>query len=133
MLNKVFIIEDQEIVLSNIERKLALLGLQAIIDEAAHDTPSLIKKIIFSQPSFTLMNLSIKKFNPSDLINYYKSERELHNIPILGYNFEFDHPLNRRCVDLGFDHCFIKEDPSVNQLVLKVFNIIKNKQNYNYI
>lgn len=127
MNKRIFLVEDKELILANIERKLVLAGFEACLSQDAHDVTSLLRQIILTKPHFTLINLSLNKYDLNDLIGSYRSERELFNIPVLGYNFESEHPLNNKCIALGFDHCFIKSEPEIDLMVIKLANIIRNK------
>ena len=116
-MKKIIIIEDEEVLLELLQKKLIQEGYQV---DAARDGQEGLKKIKEDKPDLILLDIVMPKMGGFEVIKQVNQDEGLKNIPIIiisnsGQPVELD-----RAKELGVRDWLIKTDFDPEEVVTKV-------------
>jgi len=116
-MKKIIIVEDEEVLLGLLQKKLTKEGYQV---ETAGNGQEGLEKIRSNKPDLILLDIVMPKMGGFEVIEEINQSEELKKIPIIiisnsGQPVELD-----RAKELGVKDCLVKTDFDPEEVVVKV-------------
>jgi DNA-binding response OmpR family regulator len=125
---KIFIIEDEAILLYSLEAKFSTYNLNVITHQGTGTIEGIVGNVATLQPQYIILDLILPKIDGFELLKSLKSHPETTNIPIFIFTNLSDKQSKSKGKSLGSDYYFIKSDFIIDEFVTKVLKIIKNRK-----
>ena len=127
MNKKVFIIEDDINILHSLNAKFNSHGISTLTENGHSKLYEVIHRIILEKPDFIILDLILPELDGFEILGKIKSEGEISSIPIFIFSDMSEDDVKSKCEMLGSDYYFLKQDFNIDQFVVKIFKILKNK------
>ncbi|HOZ56391.1 MAG TPA: response regulator [bacterium] len=124
---KIFIVEDDVILLSSLQAKFSVEGFNVLVHNGAGDINEIIKLIKISMPDLIILDLILPKVDGFELLGSIKAADSISGIPIFVFSNLSDDDSKKKCFSLGAEQYFVKSDFNLDQFIEKIKKIIFNK------
>jgi DNA-binding response OmpR family regulator len=123
---KILIIEDEEALVSVLEKKLLYEGYEVSVARDGQDGMSKVKSI---NPDLILLDIVMPKMNGFEVLENLKKDKNFSSIPVIvlsnsGYSVDLD-----KALDLGAIDYLVKAEFDLDEVVEKIGETI-NKENF---
>lgn len=125
-MKKVFIIEDDSVVLYALKAKLSHAGMDVLTSEGNEETKDLMLMIRKEKPDYIILDLILPNIDGSDILREIKSEISGWRMPVFIFSNLSDNDTKERCQNLGADYFFAKKEFNIDEFVEKFLKIINN-------
>lgn len=125
---KVYIVEDDIVVLSGLEAKFGSLGVGVLTSEGDGGIGYIIRQLIVEKVDFIVLDLVLPKIDGLELLK--KIKEEVPSVPVFVYSNFSENDMRERCSNLGADYYYIKQDFQAEEFVMKIDKIIKNRKKF---
>lgn len=127
-LKRLYIIEDDANILYGLQAKLRVEGFEIETEDGSGSMEEIMNKIRIFNPGYIILDLILPKIDGNDLLNALKTDQHLNKPLVFVFTNLNDNDSRARSEKSGADYYFIKNDLAIDEFVLKVKNIIKNKE-----
>jgi len=124
---KIFIVEDDVILLSSLQAKFSVEGFNVLVHNGAGDINEIIKLIKISMPDLIILDLILPKVDGFELLGSIKAADSIIGIPIFVFSNLSDDDSKKKCFSLGAEQYFVKSYFNLDQFIEKIKKIIFNK------
>lgn len=125
---KILIIEDDANILYGLQAKLSIEGFKVITNNGMDSAEEITRQIKSTMPDLIIQDLILPKTDGFTILKNIKSDSETVNIPIFIFTNLSDSDSRSRGINLGADQYIIKDDISIDELVIKIKKIFANKE-----
>jgi len=122
---KVFIVEDDIVVLSGLQAKFGHLGMETISSTGDEEMSQIIKNLIIEKADFVVLDLILPKIDGFKLLRIIKEE--VPRVPVFVFSDLSEKDIEERCRFLGADYYYLKQDFNTGEFAEKVNKILKNR------
>lgn len=126
MNKKILIIEDDTNILSGLQAKLRVEGLEVLINNGTDEISYVINKINTEKPDYIILDLLLPKIDGFELLSAIKAGDHGAKTPVFIFTNLADKDSQEKCNRLGAEHYFIKSDFNFDDFVEKIKKIISN-------
>ena len=126
MKKKVYLIEDDSVILYGLRAKLQSEGLLTSINDGTKNLEETINDIKLAFPNYIILDLILPNMDGFDLLRALKSDSELGSLPMFIFTNYSDSDTKKHCKHLGVDFYYIKSELNIDEFVQKVLKIINN-------
>jgi len=127
MSKKIFLIEDDALILSSFKAKLRVMGFEVEFNEGDEDEVLVMNKIKSFDPQYIILDLFLPKADGYQLLSRIKSDDFTMNIPVFVFSDLSDEDVKKRCENLGAEYYFLKQNFNTNEFLTKFKKIIENR------
>jgi len=127
MNNKLAVIENDIVIKEGLKAKFSSLGYSVVGYSGDGEIETLMHELLISRPDIVVLDIILPEIDGHELIGALKAQEGLNTIPIFVFTNNNDKESRNRSEALGADYYFIKTDFNIDQFVLKIITIIKNK------
>ncbi|MFH0906972.1 MAG: response regulator [bacterium] len=120
-MKKILIIEDEEVLLELLQKKLIQEGYDV---EIAKDGEVGLKKVKLDKPDLILLDIVMPKVGGFEVMEELSADEELSKIPIIIISNSGQPVELERAKKLGVKDCLIKTDFDIQEVVDKVKNYL---------
>lgn len=129
MSKKLFIIEDDAVVLYTLRAKFSSNGFVVDIDNGSNSIAVLVNQLKNFKPSYIILDLMLPVIEGSDLLKVVKSDEDLKDVKVIIYTNMSDKDTKEQCEKFGADYFFVKSDfNNLDEFAEKICKLIKNKE-----
>lgn len=111
---------------SGLEAKMRLSGHTASI-LLPHSVEEVLTTIRLKRPDFIIINPLFSQADGFEIISCLKADNGLSSIPVFALVDSENMKANQRLEILGVDHYLYHDKLSIDELIFKIYKIIKNK------
>jgi DNA-binding response OmpR family regulator len=123
---KIFIIEDEAVILAGLSAKFADRGFSVLNDDGQGDIKETWVRLNSEMPDYVVLDLVLPGFSGFDLLAKLKNDPVMAAKPVFVFTDISAADSRARCESLGVDYYFVKPDFNVDDFVKKVEKIINN-------
>lgn len=124
---KIFIIEDDANILSSLEAKFGLAGLEVDSDIGLGSIEEILTRIIIEKPDYLVLDLILPNVDGFNLLKAIKANPDLANMLVFIFTNLSDQDSQARSAKLGAEFYFIKSQLNINDFVARIMKIIDNR------
>ena len=128
MSKKIFIIEDDFNVLSSLEAKFRIAGIEVQASDGMEEIINILQKIIQYKPNYIILDLILPYIDGFELLSAIKANEYEHRTPVIVFTDLSDEDSQVRCEKLGANYYFVKNELNVDDFVKKIKKIIANRE-----
>ena len=126
MKKKIFIVEDDAIILYGMSAKMSDAGFLITQDSGTSDIKDVWVKINSKRPDFIVLDLIVPGYDGFDLLRKIKQDPVLFQIPVFVFTNMTDTDTRLKCDAVGADYFFIKTEFNIDEFVDKIKVIVQN-------
>jgi DNA-binding response OmpR family regulator len=123
---KIFIVEDEAVILLALEAQLRAIGYSAETNEGEPTINAILDKIKLFVPNYLILDLVLPQVDGIELLKAIKADVETASIPVFIFTNYSDADTKARCQDLGAEYYFIKSEFNIDEFVAKFKAITTN-------
>jgi DNA-binding response OmpR family regulator len=124
---KIFIVEDDVILLSSLQAKFSVEGFSVVVHNGNSEINDILKLLRASKPDLIILDLILPKVDGFELLGNIKATDVINTIPVFVFSNLSDDDSKEKCQKLGADQYFVKSDFNLDQFIEKIKKIIANK------
>jgi len=124
-MKKVFLIEDDAVILSGLAAGFGSLGIEVFSSKGDEDIGFIVKSILMKKIDFVVLDLVLPKIDSFVLLGAIKGE--IPSLPVFVFSDFSEDDVRRRCDAFGADYYYLKQDFNTESFVEKVDKILKNR------
>src|SRR3989339_1147960 len=128
MIKKIHIIEDNVNILGGLQAKFSSLGMEVSISDGSGDIEHIMRAIIKIKPHYIILDLILPLVEGLEILQSIKANENIHSIPVFVFSDFSENDLKNKCLNLGSDYYFVKNEFNLDQFVDKVIRIINNRE-----
>jgi len=128
MIKKIHIIEDNVNILGGLQAKFSSLGMEVSISDGSGDIEHIMRAIIKIKPHYIILDLILPLVEGLEILQSIKANENIHSIPVFVFSDFSENDLKNKCLNLGADYYFVKNEFNLDQFVDKVIRIINNRE-----
>lgn len=122
---KVFIVEDDIVVLSGLQAKFGHIGMETLFSKGDEEIGQIVKNLIIEKVDLIVLDLILPKIDGFKLLRVIKEE--VPSVPVFVFSDFSEKDIEERCRSLGADYYYLKQDFNTEEFVDKVDRILKNR------
>lgn len=128
---KIFIIEDNAIILSSMLAKFSVSGWDVFASGGSDQMEVIIKNLESTDPNCIVLDLFLPYIDGFQLLKKIKEKTYIKSL-VFVYSEKNEKEIKTKCLNMGADYYISKKQINIDELVQKVdkifFNINKNKK-----
>ena len=128
MKKKVYLIEDDSVILYGLQAKLRSEGLAVIPNDGTKSLEETINDIKSASPNYIILDLILPNMDGFELLRAIKGDSELAFLPMFIFTNYSDSDTKKRCKHLGAEFYYVKSELNIDEFVQKILKIIDNKK-----
>lgn len=125
---RIHIIEDNVNILSGLQAKFSSLGMGVSTSDGSGDIEHIVRAIIAQKPHYIILDLILPLLDGLEILKNIKANENIHNIPVFVFSDFSEEDLKNKCLNLGADYYFLKNEFNLDQFIEKVIRIINNRE-----
>lgn len=126
MAKKIFIIEDDVVLLYGLQAKFKVDGFETVIHDGTGTINTVLEQIKLALPNAIVLDLILPGMEGFELLKSIKTDNETNNIPIFIFTNYTDKAIKERCQNIGAEYYYIKSELNIDEFVAKVKKTINN-------
>ena len=91
---------------------------------------NIIISVKLCNPDYIILDLVLPRADGFQILARLKSDDEISDIPVVIFSNFSEEDIKERCNRLGANYYFIKNNFSIEEFVIKIDKIIKNRKNF---
>jgi DNA-binding response OmpR family regulator len=125
---KIQIIEDDHVILTGLKAMLTEKGYFVNDHNGDDEIQNIINSVKMFNPHYLILDLVLPRADGYEILSKMKSDEHTNNIPVIIFSNFSEEDVKERCDRLGADYYFIKNNFSIEEFVVKVDKVIKNRE-----